>query len=90
MPGVIFKKSNQILIKETFFRYKMCHNFKSIKAMKKNIRTYVELSLLKICSKFLGKLTKEKQVRRKKSHLSINELSLKFRHLCLCFEARCH
>ena len=60
--------------------------------MKENIKTYVDLSLLKICGKFLGKVTRKKQVRRKKNHLSINTLSLdffyfKFRHLCSCFEA---
>ena len=37
ITGVIFKKSSQILIKEAFFCYKMCHNFKRIKAMKENI-----------------------------------------------------
>ena len=89
------QKHSQILIKEAFFRYKMCHNFKSIKAIKKIFRTYVDLSLLKICAKFLGKVTREKQVRGKKKHLSINKLSFdsfsfKFHHLCLCFEARFH
>ena len=38
--------------------------------MKKIFRIYVHLSLLKICAKFLGKVTKEKQVRGKKKHLS--------------------
>ena len=40
IPKIIFKKSSQMLIKEAFFRYKMCHNFKSIKAMKEN-STYI-------------------------------------------------
>ena len=32
IPGVIFKKSSQILIKEAFFLYKMYHNFKKYKS----------------------------------------------------------
>ena len=43
---------------------------------------YVDLSLLKICAKLLGKVTLEKQEERKK-HLSISKLSFKLRHLCL-------
>ena len=60
----------------------MCYNLKSIKAMKKNIPStyrsifsgaYVDLTFLNICGKFLGKVTREKQVRRKKNHLlSVN------------------
>ena len=53
----------------------MCHNFKSVKAIKKIFPTYVDLPLLKICAKFLGKATKEKQVKEKKKYLSINKLS---------------
>ena len=40
---------------------------------------YVDLTLLNICGKFLGKVTREKQVRRMKNHLlSINKLPLDF------------
>ena len=34
-------------------------NLKSIKAMKENIKTYVDLSHLKICGKSLGKVTRK-------------------------------
>ena len=56
------------------------------------IRAYVDLPFWKICGKFLGKVTRENQIRGKKKHLSINKLSLdsfsfKFHHLCLCFGA---
>ena len=37
IPEVIFEKSSQIPIKEAFFRYKMCHDFKSMKVMQENI-----------------------------------------------------
>ena len=37
IPGDISQKSGQILTKEAFFGYKMCHNFKSIKSMKEYI-----------------------------------------------------
>ena len=50
--------SSQIYIKESFFLYKMCHNFKSIKAMKGN---FSYIPLLKICAKFLGKVTRERE-----------------------------
>ena len=43
----------------------MCLNFKTVKAMEKIFRTYVDLSLLKICAEFLGKKTEKKQVRGK-------------------------
>ena len=45
----------------------MCHNLKSVNAMKENIRAYVDLSLLKICGKFLRKVTGEKDVRGRKT-----------------------
>ena len=45
---------------------------------KKIFRTYVELSLLKICPKFLGKVTRDKQFREKKKHLYMNQLSVDF------------
>ena len=35
--GLTNQKSSHILVNEAFFRYKMCCNFKSIKAMKENI-----------------------------------------------------
>ena len=41
IPGVIFKKSilvKYLFLKEAFFHYKMCHNFKSMKTMKENIQ----------------------------------------------------
>ena len=49
----------------------------------------------KICAKFLGKVTRDKKVRGKKKHLSINKLSFdffsfKFRHYISSFEARCY
>ena len=61
--------------------------------MKKISRAYADFSLLKINVKFLGKVTREKQVREKKNHLAINIISLdffsfKFGHLWLCFEVR--
>ena len=45
---------------------------------KKIFRTYVELSLLKICPKFLGKVTRDKQFRENKKHLYMNQLSVDF------------
>ena len=74
-----------MLIKEAFFLYKMCYNFKSIKTLKDNFPYIVDLSLLKICAKFLGKIT-NKQVRDKRrppreDHLSISKLLSKFYHL---------
>ena len=63
--------SSQILIKKAFFRYKICHLFKSIKPIQENIPQLCGLSLLKVCTKFLGKVTREKQVTGKKKHLSI-------------------
>ena len=56
--------------------------------MKENFGSYVDLSLLKICTKFPGKVTKENQVRGNKKHLPISKFSFKFHHLCLCFEVR--
>ena len=46
----------------------------------------------KICTKYLGKVTRDKKVRGKKKHLSINKLSFdffsfKFRHLHLKFRS---
>ena len=37
--------------------------------------THVDLSLLKICAKFVGKVARKKQVRGKKKYLSRNKLS---------------
>ena len=37
ISGNLFRKASQILIKEAFVPYKMCHNFKSIKSMKENV-----------------------------------------------------
>ena len=52
----------------------MCHNFKSIKAVKEN----VDQSLLKIFPKFFGKVTREKQVRGKKKQLSVTLIRFLF------------
>ena len=72
----IILRSQELNSKEqpnAFFSYKIRHNFKSIKAMKKRIitRSYVKPSRLKICDKFLRKLTRSKQIRRKKRRPSL-------------------
>ena len=56
-PSSYIRNSGQMFIKEVLFLYRMCHSFKSIKAVKENFRTYVDLSLLKNCANVLGKVT---------------------------------
>ena len=57
-----------MLTKKALFRHKMCHDLKIIKAIK-NFCAYVDLSLLRVCFKFHGKVTRNKQVRGKKRPL---------------------
>ena len=47
----------------------MCHNFRSIKAMKENITYIYKPVASEVCAKCFGNVTREKQVRGKKKHL---------------------
>ena len=53
--------------------------------MKKIFRTDVDLYLLKICVKFLEKVTRNKGVKEKKVNLCLNIFLWKFCHLYLKF-----
>ena len=56
-------------IKKSFFHYEVCHILKNAKAMirRKIFHADGGLFLLKICVKFLGKLTRNKRVKGKES-----------------------
>ena len=86
------KRVSKYLLRKLSFATKCVITSKVLKLWKKILRTYVDLSLLNTFAKFLGKVTKEKQVRGKKNYLSINKLSFdlfsfKFRHLYLKFRS---
>ena len=63
------QKSSRIFTKEAFFQYKISHNFKCKKLWKKIFRTYVDLSVLKMCTTLLGQEPRNKQVRGKNKPL---------------------
>ena len=59
-------------IKKYLFCYKVRHDLKNTKAMTEIFHAAVDLYLLKVCAKFIGKVTrKNKRVKEKSSYASI-------------------